>query len=78
MYRQIYRRSKILMAAIIAVILTAGSSHMTSSAAKLTRQYVIDPNGTGDFLTIQEGSTMRPMGTHCSSIPELTQSQSVS
>ncbi len=55
MYRQIYRRSKILLAAMIAVILTAGSSHMTTSAAKLTRQYIIDPNGAGDFLTIQEG-----------------------
>ncbi len=51
MYRQIYRRSKILLAAMIAVILTAGSSHMTTSAAKLTRQYIIDPNGAGDFLT---------------------------
>lgn len=55
MYRQIYRRSKILLAAMIAVILTAGSSHMTTSAAKLTRQHIIDPNGAGDFLTIQEG-----------------------
>lgn len=55
MYRQIYRRSKILLAAMIAVILTAGSSHMTVSAAKPTRQYIIDPDGTGDFLTIQEG-----------------------
>ncbi|MDE7322583.1 MAG: hypothetical protein K2N73_07580 [Lachnospiraceae bacterium] len=55
MYVQIYRRSKILLTVALAVILTAGNCRVTVSAAKITRQYVVDPNGTGDFLTIQEG-----------------------
>lgn len=68
-----YKRSKILLAALIAAILAAGNCQMAVSAAEETAkagvqktgiqtgiqkeagQYIIDPNGAGDFLTIQEG-----------------------
>ena len=59
-----YRRSKMLLAVSLAVVLTAPNCGMTVSAAKNNTdisiqkentQYIIDPNGAGDFLTIQEG-----------------------
>lgn len=58
------RRGKMLLAVSLAAILAVRNCGLTASAAyentkagiqKESRQYIIDPNGMGDYTTIQEG-----------------------